>query len=171
MTGILMRFEGTFLNEQGKKVNWWFEAPDFQSLKEHLAEKKWSIINLFVRNQITDSGTLRGLRMLRICRRISVSLLFMWIFLIYLVSLFESKVLPLVLLFLLFWLLFSYLFFARLTCPCCDKIFFGWHWTQRFNKKGKLDTFDTCLNCDVGLYGEFKEYLIQNSIELNQSIK
>lgn len=41
-----MRFEGTFLNEKGEKVNYWFEAPDKPALMRHLEEKKWRVVRM-----------------------------------------------------------------------------------------------------------------------------
>jgi hypothetical protein len=33
-----MRYDGTFLNEKGQTVNWWFEAPSDEALRAHLDE-------------------------------------------------------------------------------------------------------------------------------------
>ena len=41
-----MKFQGVFLNEKGKKVNWWFEAPDEETLQKHLQEKGWRIVSM-----------------------------------------------------------------------------------------------------------------------------
>ena len=40
------RFTGTFLNESGKEVNYWFHAPSEEMLRTYLAEKGWRILLL-----------------------------------------------------------------------------------------------------------------------------
>ncbi len=41
-----MKFEGTFINEQGKKAGWWFNAPSQEALNKHLQEKGWKIVSI-----------------------------------------------------------------------------------------------------------------------------
>ncbi len=50
-----MKFQGVFLNEKGKKVNWWFKAESEDALREHLREQGWQIVSMKGQEQIVSS--------------------------------------------------------------------------------------------------------------------
>ena len=41
-----MWFEGAFINDKGQQVDWWFQAPNENALREHLKNRSWKIVNL-----------------------------------------------------------------------------------------------------------------------------
>lgn len=47
-----MKFEGTFINEKGREVNWWFEAPSEDALKQHLEKIGWKIVSMYASAEI-----------------------------------------------------------------------------------------------------------------------